>query len=266
MWGRALGRTGHRGVVITMVLRQVVLRHHVGAISDWQRGASQGQHGPTPCRAVCRRAVVGQSHGEVGTTGDGHVVHLLLWCWRSNLKLCVQIRLLLLLLVLLGPGGHAHHSCLGAQVRFDENIAGYRMNVEHRGEVRQCLSGGGGWDGTRHLQVRLCLDLLRCEGLVVGPVQARAEVSGAGKDDVDVKAVRGYRLFLGEEIVHHGGALPPVFLVGTIGGEAQKRTAHLGEIFVQIQLNLNRNKEAELPHLDSHIHQSCLEKHLVKKD
>lgn len=260
MRGCALGRTGHRGVVIAMVLRQVVLRHHVGAISDWQRGASQVQHGPTPCRAVCRRAVVGQSHGEVGTTGDRHVVHLLLWRWRSNLKFCVQIWLLL------GPRGHAHHSCLGAQVRFDENIAGYMMNVEHRGEVRQRLSGGGGRDGTRHLQVRLCLDLLRCKGLVVGPVQARAEVSGAGKDDVDVEAVRGYRLFLGEKIVHHGGAFPPVFLVGTVGGEAQKRTAHLGEIFVQLQLNLNRNKEAELPHLDSHIHQSRSEKHLVKKD
>lgn len=244
-----------------MVLRQVVLRHHVGAVSDWQRGASKGQHGPTPCRAVCRGAVVGQSHGEVGTTGDRHVVHLLLRRWRPNLKFCVQIRLLLL-----GPRGHAHHSCLGAQVRFDENIAGYRMNVEHRGEVRQRLSGGGGRDGTRHLQVRLCLDLLRCKGLVVGPVQARAEVSGAGKDDVDVEAIRGHRLFLREKIVHHRGALPPVFLVGTISGEAQKRMAHLGEIFVQLQLNLNRNKEAELPHLDSHIHQSCSEKHLVKKD
>lgn len=247
-----------------MVLRQVVLRHHVGAISEWQGAASQGQHGPTPRRAVCRRAVVGQSHGEVATTGDRHVEHLLLWRRRPNLKFCVQIRLLLLLL--LGPGGHAHHSCLGAQVRFDENIAGYGMNVEHGGEVRQRLSGGGGRDGTRHLQVRLGLDLLRCEGLVVGPVQARAEVSGAGKDDVDVEAVRGYRLFLGEKIVHHGGALPPVFLVGTVSGEAQKRIAHLGEIFVQLQLNLNRNKEAELPHLDNHIHQSGSEKHLVRKD
>lgn len=253
MWGCALGRTGQRGLVITVVLLQVVLCHHVGAIVHWQRGASQGQHGPTPCRAVCRWAAVGQSHGEVGTTADRHVVHLL-WCWGSNLKFCVQIWLLL------GARGHAHHSCLGAQVRFDENIAGYRMNIEHRGEVRQRLRrGGGGGDGARHLQVRLCFDLLRCKGLVVGPVQACAEVSGAGKDDVDVEAVRGHRLFLREKIVHHGGALPPVFLVATVGGEAQKRTAHLRKIFVQLQLNLNRNKEPELPHLDSHIHQSCWE-------
>ena len=119
------------------------------------------------------------------------------------------------------------------------------MNVENRGEVGQRLRGGAAADGAGHLQVRLRLDLLHCEGLV-GPVQARAQVSGgAGKDEVDVQAVRGRRLLLGEILVHHGGALPPVLLVGAVSREAEERTAHPGEVFVQVQLNLKRSKDAQ---------------------
>lgn len=107
----------------------------------------------------------------------------------ADVKLCVQIWLLL------GPCGHNRHSCR-AHVWFDENVVDYRRHTEDRGEVRQGLGSGGGGDGAGHLQPGLYLDLLRRESPVVGPVEACAEVSGAGKDDVDVEAVRGRRFVL----------------------------------------------------------------------
>lgn len=105
----------------------------------------------------------------------------------SDVKLCVQIWLLL------RSRGHVDSS--RAHVWFDENIVDYRRHAEDGGEVWQRL-GGGGRDGAGHLQPGFCLDLLGCEGLGVGPVEACAEVSGAGQDDVDVEAVRGGRFVL----------------------------------------------------------------------
>lgn len=124
------------------------------------------------------------------------------------MKLCVQVWLLLLL----RSCGHAHHSS-SAHVRFYENVVDYRRHAEHRGEVWKGLAG---WDGAGHLHPGFRLDLLWCEGLGVGPVEACAEVSGAGKDDVDVEAVWGGRFVLCEVLVHHGGALSSVLLVGSI--------------------------------------------------
>lgn len=137
---------------------------------------------------MARWAGVGKSHGEVSTAGDGHVVDLLLGSRGSDVKLGVQIWLLL---VLLGCCGHTRHSSR-VHVWFDENIVDHRRHTEDRGEVWQSLGGGGsGGNRAGHLQPWLYLDLLRCEGLGVGPVEACAEVSGAGKDDIDVEAVRG---------------------------------------------------------------------------
>lgn len=129
-----------------------------------------------------------QSHGEVSTAGDGHLgIDLRLGGRRSNVKLCIQILLLVLLLVLLlGPCGPSYNSSR-AHLWFDENVVDYRRHAEDRGEVRQGLGG----DGAGHLQPGLYLDLLRRESPGVRPVEACAEVCGAGKDDVDVEAVRG---------------------------------------------------------------------------
>lgn len=206
-----LGGVGRRGVVVTVVLLQLVLCHHVVAVGCRQRDAAEVQHGPAAGGAVCRRAVVGQSHGEVGAAGDGHVVDLLLGGRGSDVKLCVQTWPLLLL----GPCGHAHHSSR-AHVWFDENVVDYRRHAEDRGEVWQGLGGGCG-NGAGHLQPGLRLDLLRRQGLGVRSVQACAEVSGAGKDDVDVEAVRRSRFVLCKVLVDHGGALSSVFLVTGVG-------------------------------------------------
>lgn len=52
---RVLGRAGRRGLVIAVLLRQVVLCHHVAAVARWQRDAAEVKHGPA---AVRRRAAV----------------------------------------------------------------------------------------------------------------------------------------------------------------------------------------------------------------
>lgn len=160
-----LGRAGRRRLVVAVVLWHVVLRHHVVAVGWWQRDAAEVQHGPAAGGAMCRRPGVGQSHGEVGAAADGHVVDLLLGGRGANVKLCVQIWLLL------GPCRNAHHC--RAHVWFDENIVDGRWNAEDRGEVWQGLGGAGG-DGAGHLQLWLCLDLLRCQGLGVGAVETCA--------------------------------------------------------------------------------------------
>lgn len=48
-----LGRVGRRGLVVTVVLLQVVLRHHVVAIGRRQSDAAEVQHGPAAVGAVC---------------------------------------------------------------------------------------------------------------------------------------------------------------------------------------------------------------------
>ena len=78
-WRQTVGgcRTAQRGLVVTLVLGRVVLRHHVAAVARWQ-------HGP-----VCRWAAVGQSHSEIAAGADGHVVHVLLRRWGSDLEVRV---------------------------------------------------------------------------------------------------------------------------------------------------------------------------------
>lgn len=141
------------------------------------------------------------------------------------MKLCVQIWLLLLLL---GARGHAHHPSR-AHVRLYENVVDYRWHAEDRGEVWKRLAG---LDGAGNLHPRFCLDLLRCEGLGVRSVEARAEVSSTGEDDVDVEAVRGGRFVLREVLVDHGGALSSVLLVVDVIRGTQEGTADVWKVFL----------------------------------
>ena len=227
MGRRVLGGEGV-GVVVA-VLRELVLLHHVVGVGRRQPDAPEAHHRPAARGAVRRRGRVGQR--EVGAAGDGHVVNLRLGGGGADVELRVQTGLLL----------RPHTDAPGAQVGFDENVVDHRRHAEDGGEVRQGLGGAGG-DGAGDLQARLDLDLLGREvGLGVGPVEARAEVGGAGEDDVDVEAVGG-GLLLREELVHHGGAVPSVLLVGAESQGVQERNVGLGQVFVQLQSNLKRKE------------------------
>ena len=218
-------------VVVVVVGGEMLLVVRHGIVPARRRGRrrrhAQVEHGPAAVGAGPRLGAVGQGHGEVGV---GHVVHLGLGGGGPDLQVHVQGGLLLLL-------GEAHLA--GAHLRLEEQVVDPRRHAEDGREVGQGLRGGGGAGRAGRLQAGLRLDVLG-----VGAVQARAQVGGAGQDDVDVEAVRRHGLLLGEELVHHRGALPPVLSVrGGGGGRGHQRAAGEGEVLLQLQVGLERRAE-----------------------
>lgn len=245
MGRRVVSGVAGGGLVVTVVMMLLQLLvvvlvlggHHVVAVGHGYRDAAQVKHSTAAAAAtggaLRRRTGVRQRHGEVGTAADGHVVDLRLRRLGSDVKVGVQAWLMMLLLMLLvvGRRGNTPHPS-SVNVRLYEDVVDGGRHAEDGGEVWQCL--GGGREGAGHLQPRLRLDLMRREVLGgVGPVEARAEVGGAGQDDVDVEAVRGGGLVVGEVLVHHRGALPSVLLVQGVDAGIQEETVDLREVLVQ---------------------------------